>query len=992
MISSFLRTALSYHHMKKQFLFAVFGLGLMLGTGRATAQTFINYGVTNHPQIDAQAVVNYGTIEYNLGFTEYMLDGGHIPFETQNTSVLTNQTGAAFTGNIGFRFYNNSPSGRLPMAKFVNRGLIEVIYPFSSGTYLANGDGPLIVDSDLYGYLSGTYVDIRAENISNSGLIEADRMGIIRLDGANIDLTRGGIGSANVGQGGNAIFGPGSVVTSDGATFYFTSNDGTNYSNPESILDVSASVRSNVISTASLPGGQSFRAFARTNALSPTNWFTQVVFVQTNGVDTNIVVDVKFTPPLGLSGFRWFAPDPTTDGYSPIIQLGLVSLDVLTGSLKTNNIFVQDFTAFGGVQTNFTLETNFFLLPRVGTRPTAFETSVTQPPEWRSSVTNNIAYTNSLLSGTNLLLPFVTNLAAYYTFEVGNPTAQGTLEGGSSTGIGIDQPTNWPGSIQIKADQLNLNYARFFADSTIVISASNLVANTNVQIDSPHLYLDLNSTSGLLTVSNLVKSQVNRFSGRVSLNSHFYTNYIPIVDTNMPIDTNVATEVTTNYIEVKTHVFILDHSQLLGVKPIVTDEVYLRANRVICYDNLNVTEKFLVSGTDFRNLGQFSSSDKVDSIGVENFPRLVNFTNDGAWSVPNLDRLGSDRSESLNNVINRGSMSASTHQIRARTFENSGTLRSVNGPISISSDSAKLDDGTITSSAGLDLYFGDLKTRNCRLTAGGINLTLTGTLADGGSNFWNTTAGFQLLAKPTLGDFLGMTLTSTVPVFADVHHTWAGDDVGNTALGYLNNAALGHLVLTLTNFAQFSFSGASGHDALYVDYLEMKNFDTNNLAASLNIADNFRIYYATSNIPVEWLDGQLNGKLRWCSHFAGPYSKYPIVDSQGKTNYYNGALRFSTYYDSDGDGIVNASDTSPFEGPSITSIIVTNQPSLTSLLSWYAITQKVYTVQYSTNLMDVQWKFLSVVSNSAPTNGAIIYKDPLNKTTRQKYYRIFYVP
>ena len=62
---------------------------------------------------------------------------------------------------------------------------------------------------------------------------------------------------------------------------------------------------------------------------------------------------------------------------------------------------------------------------------------------------------------------------------------------------------------------------------------------------------------------------------------------------------------------------------------------------------------------------------------------------------------------------------------------------------------------------------------------------------------------------------------------------WAGQDLGPVAAGYSNNAALGRLILDgLTNTTQFWFqpatgTPATGTNALYVDYLEFRDYMTN---------------------------------------------------------------------------------------------------------------------------------------------------------------------
>src|SRR5207249_3799775 len=142
------------------------------------------------------------------------------------------------------------------------------------------------------------------------------------------------------------------------------------------------------------------------------------------------------------------------------------------------------------------------------------------------------------------------------------------------------------------------------------------------------------------------------------------------------------------------------------------------------------------------------------------------------------------------------------------------------------------------------------------------------------------------------------------------------------------------------------FSGASAGNAIYVDFLELDTSVSSDLENTLAIDPDFTIYFADANVPVEQLDGQFDGHLRWVSEFNGPNSSVDVLLRSGKTVKMNRALRNSASIDSDGDGIANGDDiypldADPTEPPQISNVTITSTAPLAAAFSLSAKPNKV---------------------------------------------------
>src|SRR5207249_4216049 len=203
--------------------------------------------------------------------------------------------------------------------------------------------------------------------------------------------------------------------------------------------------------------------------------------------------------------------------------------------------------------------------------------------------------------------------------------------------------------------------------------------------------------------------------------------------------------------------------------------------------------------------------------------------------------------------------------------------------------------------------------------------------------------------------------------------------------------AIGHLTLEVAADWLLTFSGTGANNALYVDLLEIGPTALASLQDAIQIDPNLTIYFAIANVPVEQLDGQLNGRLKWVSDFAGPNSSIDVLLPNGQTIQVNRALLESTTIDSDGDGIPNAFDLTPFDGVMILSTItILNFPPPTALITWQAAAETVYHVEYTTNPLGTNWQPLLIYKNTATKRGPVTVQDTVNG--EQRYYRVVYYP
>jgi hypothetical protein len=261
-------------------------------------------------------------------------------------------------------------------------------------------------------------------------------------------------------------------------------------------------------------------------------------------------------------------------------------------------------------------------------------------------------------------------------------------------------------------------------------------------------------------------------------------------------------------------------------------------------------------------------------------------------------------------------------------------------------------------------------------------------------------------------DLLGTTIFMMAPTpNKQVVSTWAATNAGASSnAGYTNNAAVGRLYLDgLGTNSSFKFTGTGASNALYVDYLELRDQATNrdldgNFTAISN-TPNMVIYYAQAMMDglsiAEKMNFKNGGRLRWVTNYAGYFSSTNIIFPDGTTYPFNAALAQSTTIDSDNDGIANRYDPTPFgtnnpaalitAGQINLTITTTNKPVLTAVLKWQTITNATNYVFYKTNFATTNWLFLTNFNTPASATSppvTVMVSDPVAGPMRTYRVRV----
>jgi hypothetical protein len=313
--------------------------------------------------------------------------------------------------------------------------------------------------------------------------------------------------------------------------------------------------------------------------------------------------------------------------------------------------------------------------------------------------------------------------------------------------------------------------------------------------------------------------------------------------------------------------------------------------------------------------------------------------------------------------------------IWAQDFENYGMFSSGSGSFILQSLTTTLANGSIIAGGDVSITTGSLVASNLVLQAGrSLTLQVTNSLTDTGvanGNTWSvgggSLVGLNLPILPTNNppnDLLGTTIFMTAPSpNKQVVSTWAGQDRGISPAGYTNNAAVGRLILDgLGTNSLFKFTGTGASNAMYVDYLELRDQATNrdvtgNFTAISN-TPNMVIYYSQAVMEGQSIADKMNQKngnrLRWVTNYAGHFSSTNITFSDGTTFLFNAAL--AQLYGSTLFGTINPTNL-------VLTITMTNKPALASVLQWQKVSPAASYVTnyvfYKTNLMMTNWLTLT---------------------------------
>ena len=916
-------TSFVQYFMKRLFLSGFFGLLLVSGAWGQTSAFYVNNGIVNEPpDIDAINFVNNGIFDLSSTFLS-------LPFDTSNTQNFTNRN--SMRASIGFRFDTvPTPFGARRMAaNFVNAGTVA-----SGGVVSSNF---FFFDTSFFSslFFGGPKLFVSATNIVSPGTLSAGVDGLIRLEGKNVDLSRGTVREESNSGAFGFVEGIFDRYWGVGTTNF---NLGFGYFNPPFVQTPSSQIVELQSGSSFLPYFTNYnslslsnaQSYVYTNQVTPTNLTIQVVFL--SNTNPAIATDVTFINAGGGMAI-------------PLVSWISRVTNEVTGIITTNSLFLEDdFGAF----TNLYLFTNTFGINngRPTLAPWNYTISTSPFFNFFFGASNNAVYSPGLLAGNSTV---VTNDYSAYAVDITGTT---TL---LDTGVAGSSVTNMPGRVEIKADnQLDLTRTLIEAQNYLSLRATNhFVGSSNASITVPFSDISLGSTNGLLDIQNLLIPFVPRLTGTLDAWSGRWTNFVGAV-------------------EVRYHVLVVD-SALAHVLPALINNLKLRSRQVVVSDTLNVSETLLVDAEQLtvKPDGQINILSST-IVWSDAMPRLQSFTNEGSIKTLNSVYFGgarraphynTDFDEPYINFVNRGSIASEGTLIWANYFENSGGINSGAGPLTVRSLAGILRGGALAApSADLSISSSSLIASNYLITTGRkLILNVSGLLTDGGilaTNRWSVGDGMDLLVKPAAGDLLGTRLTNTAPVGAEVLNSWAGEDRGAVNAGYSNNGALGWLVLDGGKNSQFTFNTQTGSNALYVDYLELKNYATN-IDEVLTVNPGMVIYFANSNVPVEKLESFKNGRIRWVSSYAGANSSTNMLYYNGQTYTFNIALVTSYQLDSDGDGVLNAEDAYPIdigEYFRVNISLLTNSPPTTVVVSWNAYANTLNQLESKLPLLFSSWQ------------------------------------
>ena len=762
-----------------------------------------------------------------------------------------------------------------------------------------------------------------------------------------------------------------------------------------------------------------------TNILFPTNIVKQAVFV---GV----------RDPAVLSSVVTFFPSSTfTNPFQTVcVRLGLRSTNVISGQPDLTTLFFYDTLAS---ETNRGLLVNVFGTappPYVTERPANYNLSRVDDGRFAAGSPGNITPDAAFLYDP---LTFSNNVVigeyAGYAAQIDNlvseppPLTPGTV-------------TNFPGRVQVYADTLDFRSTRVRGEGEVIVKANHLLSSSGAAVDCQNLSYTLGSTNGNLDVANLAKVSVTRLKGNLLAWSAVWTNFMTVILTNnytvtntfdsngVAIATNSVPAPLTNTVVVDLYSLVLNGDNLLTTLPVITWELVTHSTNITISDSLTLVQSLLLDGQSFtlngnlalssttlqNTIGQSSVTSLLDWI-YTNAPSLLFFTNNGTLSVPSEAHFGDDGPIPYLDFVNRGTLNGGSVSINSSYVGNSGLLSATVGPLDVKGAAGKFQNGQSTSRGDINFKFGGLKFNNHQLSAvGAINFTVTNGLSDAGpssANVFRAQNGFKLLAPPGSGDLLGTTFQSQLPNFVAADHAWAAQDRGVSTAGYTDNTALGKLILTVQSttsaqFPLFRFKGVGATNGFYVDLLDLTGLSTN-YVAMLEIDPGLTLYYASAKLsftpplnaaglpqqPEEYLDGQFGGRLRWVSTFAGPNSSVDVVIN-GVTVPVNRALRFSKIIDSNGNGIPNYYDPDPFAAIPLVlaaSLAPPSQPVSSAVaVSWDALTQKVYQVEFTSDIRHPAWQPLLQSTNTAATSSTVKIWDTNVPAGAQRFYRVKTTP
>jgi hypothetical protein len=663
-------------------------------------------------------------------------------------------------------------------------------------------------------------------------------------------------------------------------------------------------------------------------------------------------------------------------------------------------------------------------------------------------MTNGVAYTNLISTNDYMAYSFaITSLPS----KIPNPTnstygsvirSLGRGFFGSQSQSSFGYATNLAGRVRIEANNLNLEDARIRAHGVVNIKAKHVTSSTSTSIAAPYANYDLGSTNGTMVYRGLNPVGQPNLTGIIKVFVTSWTNTAEFPDPAAAAatsDPNAGTGTTTPAnLLADTHfrVMIIDADidplkttgELVGLKLRATnlttvDPVLYQVPNVDAIpttypdgfsgaSSISGNEQVAPVTENWTNQGSFQL---VGSLGVSSrtFPMLKTLSNSSDIFGERI-ALGVGQSTALNYITNTGTLISSGYLgLGASTFYHAGQIEGGN-VVDLAMNSMVLaGTNSILAGGGLNVTANTLDATEGGLigTPNLISLNVSDRfVAPAGKVFVLSGAGVKLGANAASNDLSGVSVSVRAGRFETAFVAWPGLDRGTEAAGLVNNSAIGALVLTVGEYGRADIrASGSGERALYTRRLELngefsqyinvtnKTFDADGLASILTIDSNTRLYYSIVSIngvelsgPV--LDGALGGRLRLVP-IAGANGGPVSVDvGTGYVVEASWSVRYSMSLDSDGDGLVNAIDSTPFSGAVVTTKAIQIQGKPYIEISWDAAANTEYQILAQEPAVGTSWTGLSRLANTSGSSKVLKFYDALDQGTGAKAYRILYKP
>lgn len=766
------------------------------------------------------------------------------------------------------------------------------------------------------------------------------------------------------------------------------------------------------------------KAFVWTNQPSATNKQIEIVFVSND--DTNVVVDVSWSNgpnqvdyPAKTAYVRFTAiqPDLVRQGSDTVATQFVVAdtfgsqplTQQLLNALTKNSQAPTNIFAFRAYPPTFNPPGSIGFKP-VGAIKTNSGFSPKIFTHWTDkTITNGLAMTNQVTTnlyatwaGELVRLPSqaVNDIVFVQTTELDGTTIYDLLAPTPIEGASI---TNLAGRVAISARELDLTGARIQGQGVVTIKTDNLKGSRGAVIDAPVLSYDLGSTNGVLQIRDLAKGSASRFGGQFAVYSTTFTNSA-VTQIVEPPTTPDGTPTTNDVPLIAIYHVTVVRNSLSTKQDTVVNDLVLRSKDVEIQDTMYVDGKFQTTANNLTTRGELLFG-SLTNFTQSNIPAVRNWTNIGTLAVESTVNVGGalPLTNMLDVIRNEGLIASSAVSLGAVQFELLGELYAEAGNISIVAGSFLSKGGSLLSGNSINLFANKADLTGLISESGGkFAARVRDSLTDGGTAAPSSIAsqyGIQISEKPSQSDLMGTTVEINVPAYSRATSTWAGSDLGKSVEGFTNNLALGVLKLETRSGGVAVFNGPDAQNAIYVGKLSLGTRILATLTNAvvgdegINLPEGFTLYFAstsTNTTPAK-LDGLVTpggGKLVYLPLPGAPSGFVSVVNGDGRTVDVPNGVRFSTVLDSDGDGVPNNIDNSPFDVVAVGSVKLVGSTTREIEIQWDGAPGQAYEIQGTKDLVTSKWSSVKTLANPSAEKQRMTVRDPVDPADGFKAYRV----